>query len=212
MSKALSISNPRLPARTQETAIKKAVKKAAKKANKKATGHQAPKKHAGPGHEHHGKHDTQDDIRRTYLHLARASSILKVLPVSSALRELMDLHALCREFTEMKGQSAKVAAESARALEHLCFVSLEASESAAKTILPEALQRDFRFHFQHDFEKQTRHLADADQTIGQRAKGLFELARHALVSAEQMLRREDWYLAHECLRATDAITKAIAHL
>jgi hypothetical protein len=212
MSKALSISNPRLPARAPETAIKKAVKKAAKKVNKKATGHQAHKKHAGPGHEHHGKHDTQDDIRRTYLHLARASSILKLLPVRSALRELTNLYALCKEFAEMKGQSAKVAAESARALEHLCFVSLEASDATAKTILPDALQRDFRSHFQHDFEKQTRHLAEAGQTIGQPAKCLFELARHALVSAEQMLRREDWYLTHECLRATDAITKAIAHL
>src|ERR1700761_4325183 len=108
MSKALSISNPKLPARAPETAIKKAVKKAAKKANKKATGHHAPKKHAGPGHEHHGKHGTQDDIRRTYLHLARASSILKVLPVSSALRELTNLYALCKEFAEMKGQSVKV--------------------------------------------------------------------------------------------------------
>jgi hypothetical protein len=219
MSKALSISNVGLAARAPETAIKKAAKKAAKKAKKKATGHHPPKKQVGSGHEHHGNHDAQDDIRRTYLHLARASSILKLIPKSSALRELTNLYAHCKEFAESKGLSATVAAESARALEHLCFVSLRASDSASETILPQALQRDFYSHFQHDSEKQTKHLAEAEQTIVERAanghspaKALFELARHALVSAEQMLYREDWYLAHECLRATDALTKAIARL
>ena len=218
MSNALSISNSGLPALAPRTAIKKAAKKAAQKAAKKTAGHH-PKKHAGPGHEHKGKHDAEADLRRAYLHLARASSLLGVLPKSNASSELKKLYSLCKDLAEAKLASPKAAAESARALEHLCFVSFAASHSSSERPLSKELQRDFNRHFQHDFEKQTEHLEEAVAAVGQEdgkrhspATALFDLARHSLATAEQMLRKEDWYLAHECLRATDAIAKAIEHL
>jgi hypothetical protein len=215
MSNALSISNSGLPARTPKTAIKKTAKKAAKK----TASHHHPKKHVGPGHEHNDKHDSQADLRRAYLHMARASSLLAVLPKNNALSELKRLYSLCKDFAEAKVVSLKAAAESARALEHLCFVSFTASHPSPESSIAKELRRDFGSQFQHDFEKQTEHLEEAEQTVGQQdgkrhspTATLLDLAHHSLATAEHMLCKEDWYLAHECLRAADAITKAIEHL
>ncbi len=215
MSNALSISNSGLATRAPRTAIKKTAKKAAKK----TAGHHPPKKHVGAGHEHKGKHDAQADLRRAYLHLARASSLLSVLPKNNALSEMKKLYTLCKDLADGKDVSPKAAAESARALEHLCFVSFVTSHSPTERPLSKELQRDFDPHFQDDFERQAEYLDEAGASIGQQdgkrhspATALLDLARHALATAEQMLRKEDWYLAHECLRATDAIAKAIEHL
>jgi len=219
MSNALSISNLGLPARSPGTAVKKAAKKAAKKTAKNAPSYHHPKKHVGPGQEHKSKHDAQADLRRAHLHLARAFSLLGVLPKSNAVSELKKLYSLCRDFSDAKSTSPKATAESARALEHLCFVTFAVSHSSSGDPISNELQRDLDRHFQHDFQKQTAHLEEAEATVEQRvgerhspATALLDLARHALATAEQMLRKEDWYLAHECLRATDAITKAIEHL
>lgn len=208
MSSALSIPNSGLPARIPKTAIKQTAKKAAKK----AAGHHHPKKHAGPGHDH--KHDPQADLRRAYLHLARANSLLAIIPESSALGELKKLHALCKHLGELEGVPPKTIAESARALEHLCFVGLASSQPSSEHSVRKELRRDFDRHFQHDYEKQVEHLVEAEATVGQEdgkspAMALLDLARHSLATAEKMLRKENWYLAHECLRATDASTKAI---
>jgi hypothetical protein len=215
MSNALTISNSGLPANAPRTAIKKAAKKAAKKT---ASQHH-PKKHVGSGHEHKGKHDVQADLRRAYLHLARAISLLEVLPKDNVLSELKKLYSLCKDLAEANGVSPKAAAESARALEHLCFVSFAASHPSSENLIPKNLQRDFDHHFHRDFEKQAKHLEEAEQTAGQQdgkrylpTVALLDLARHSHATAGQMLRKEDWYLAHECLRGTDAIIKALDHL
>jgi hypothetical protein len=211
MSSALTIPNSGLPAHAPKTAYKKAAKKDA--------GHHPPKTHLGPGHEH--KHDAQADLRRAYLHLARASSILEVLPKSGALNELKKLYSFCEKLFDAANTSPKPAAESARALEHLCFVSLGSTFSSIAPVrsLPRELKRDFERHFRQDFEKQKEHLEEYEDGPSQRGKGLLsqanallDMARQSLATAERMLKSEDWYLAHECLRATDGITKALDHL
>jgi hypothetical protein len=212
MSHSLSISNSGLTAH----APKKAMKKAAKRAAKKAVGHHPPKKHVGPGHEHKDRHEAQTDHRRAYLHLSRAASLLALLPQNNALNALKRLYSLCRELFDANSTSPKAVAEFARALEHLCFTSLAAvhSSSVSEHHLTKEQKRDFGRHFQHDFEKQKEHLEETEAIFSQRGdkrqsteNGLLDLARHSLATAERMLQKEDWHLAHEYLRATDALIK-----
>lgn len=212
MSHALSISNSGLPAHAPKTATKKA----AKKAPKKAVGHHSSKKHVGPGHEHKDKHDAQVDRRRAYLHLSRTSSLLAVLPRNNALNGLKKLNSLCQELFDANSTSPKAVAEFARALEHLCFTGLAAvhSSSVSEHHLTKEQKRDFGRHFQHDFEKQKEHLEETEAVFSQLGderqsteNSLLDLARHSLATAERMLQQEDWHLAHEYLRATDALIK-----
>ena len=111
------------------------------------------------------------------------------------------------------------APESARALEHLCFVNLAALHFSSDQPISKELNRNFEQHFQHDLEKQAEHLEEAKAIAIERNKqsrspaaAFFDLARHTLATADRMIRQENWYLAHECLRAADAIAKAIDHV
>ena len=199
MSKSLSISNSAVAPHGRKTAIKNTTRKAAP----------PPKKHAPHKNKDKDKHDAQhgaqEDRRRAYLHLARASSLLSAMPRSKALGELNTLFSLCRNMFLDEKFAAYGAAESARALEHLCFVSFAAAYPVAELPLPKPLLRDFERHFQHDLEKQTRKFKEAEAT----EEPLFELASQSLATAEQTVRRRDWYLGHECLRAADALLKAL---
>jgi hypothetical protein len=217
MNNSLSISTSEVP----ENADAKAMKKEAKKAAKKAVGHHHPKKHVGPGHEHKDKHEPQADRRRAYLHLARVTSLLAGIPQNDALNELNKLYSLYKKLFDADHTSSKAVAECARALEHLSFVSLAAVRPSSSPAHPlkKKLKRDFAELFQHDFEKQKERLEEADALFSQpdddqqsTASALLDLAQHSLETAERMIQKENWYLAHECLRATDAITKAVDHL
>ncbi len=189
MSSALSVS-------------KKAIKKAAKK------GAGPPKKHAPHKNKERDKHESDAERRRAYLHLARASSLLAALPEGKAHNELNSVYSLCKEIFINGKISGNAAAEAARALEHLCFVSFAAPHSALEVPVTKALQRDFERHFRHDLEKQTQELEKAEGAKGP----LLELAAESLANAEKMLLTHDWYLSHECLRAADALIKALEHL
>lgn len=212
MTHSLSISDP--------SSDKTAIKKRARKAMKKVTGHH-PQKHVGSGHEDKHKHDAQAERRRAYLHLSRASSLLAVFPRDSSQNELQNLYLLCGTMFEAKDTSSTAVAECARALEHLCFASLTAVHSVSihTRKLTKEQKLDFDRHVRHDFEKQTDRLEEAKTILFQGSSKqrlsentLLELARRSLAAAERRILMQDWHLAHEFLRATDAITKALDDL
>ena len=226
MSKALSLAKSASPAKAPAKAMKKAAKKAA---SKKAAG-KGPKQHP---HKHDEKsregvrEEGLHDQRRAFQHLARVAMLLAIRPgeetSSAALQagpqSLATLYARCVQMFRDAETPARVTAEVARALEHLCFVSLSAAPHRSLVPLTQEAESDLHRHLQHDLKHQSERVAHtlANKFPGRRGRTssagvLLELASRSLATAEQAIEQKTWALAHECLRAADALVKAIDHL
>jgi hypothetical protein len=199
-----------------EHAPKKAPKKSAKQA---AASHPAGKKYSG-GRERPVVHESQADTLRAYRHLARAGLLMAHVPPSKSLEELKRLSQCARAAFEDDAVPPRVAAEAARALEHLLFVALSTARDAAQATpeINSGQNRDLSDQLTQDLAEQASKVQQAEAIFLKKsgsklsdARIFLILAKHSLLTAQKMLNEQEWQIVHECLKAANALSKAVGH-
>jgi hypothetical protein len=185
---------------------KPAKKHAAKHAAKHA------KKHAGPGEE---KDHREKDLARAYFHFQRSAGMMAALTPASNdfIRPFFEQGAeLYRNAHASKNGKAaglaRISAELLRAVEHFAAAAICSEQKKPKPQLPAP---------KIDFSKERKHIADR---VAGRARGKSSLASEKwteklAAAAQAFLQRseeaeqdEQPHLAHEFLKASDALSKA----